>query len=345
MAKTMHSCPDRGTRFAAAILATAFGLSMLVLPPAAADGPVRPEPVWIDTDPACGLRSTDDVDDCWALAQALASPELSVRGISTVFGNVEEAQAFAVAREFLARLQQSPPLHRGAARPIKTADEPPSDAEKALVRQLRHERLTVLALGPVTNIAHVLSRHPALASRIKRVVAVAGKRPGQVFRPGDAYLLHLHDFNVRKDPDAFAAILDAGVPLVLVPFEAANKVTFGAADLLRLAEAGSGVSWLAAHSRAWLRAWVRMFGTQGFHPFDSLAVGYVTMPTLFVCERLPIRLVRRRSLFVTRDTLEVSSAFKGAGQATYCSDVDPGYKERVLARLAAVRHSRGGVGL
>ena len=46
-------------------------------------------PVWIDTDPACGLNATDDVDDCWALLAAFKSPEIVVRGISTVFGNVD----------------------------------------------------------------------------------------------------------------------------------------------------------------------------------------------------------------------------------------------------------------
>ncbi len=45
---------------------------------------LQAEPVWIDTDPACGISRTSDVDDCWALHLALRSPELEIRGISTV---------------------------------------------------------------------------------------------------------------------------------------------------------------------------------------------------------------------------------------------------------------------
>ena len=44
-------------------------------------------PVWIDMDPSCGASETADVDDCWALLDALRSPELHVLGISTTFGN------------------------------------------------------------------------------------------------------------------------------------------------------------------------------------------------------------------------------------------------------------------
>ena len=54
--------------------------------------------VWIDTDSACGMGQTVDVDDCWAILQAFGSPELSIRGISTVFGNHDGRDTFAVAR-------------------------------------------------------------------------------------------------------------------------------------------------------------------------------------------------------------------------------------------------------
>ncbi len=82
------------------LLLCGFGLGAVSEPSFAAEGAaeIRPEPVWIDTDPACGLKSSDDVDDCWAIAQALTSPELEVVGIGTVFGNVDEGRAFSCAQ-------------------------------------------------------------------------------------------------------------------------------------------------------------------------------------------------------------------------------------------------------
>ncbi len=62
--------------------------SRVVSNPAAAASSSAPTPVWIDTDPACGATATADMDDCWALFAAVRSPELRIRGISTVFGNL-----------------------------------------------------------------------------------------------------------------------------------------------------------------------------------------------------------------------------------------------------------------
>lgn len=55
-------------------------------------------PIWIDADPACGLGSTDDVDDCWAIIAAVRSSRLRVVGVSTVLGNVQVDQATATAK-------------------------------------------------------------------------------------------------------------------------------------------------------------------------------------------------------------------------------------------------------
>lgn len=57
--------------------------------------------VWIDTDPACGLGSTADPDDCFALVLALQEARLQIRGISTVFGNADIDKTTAVAETFI----------------------------------------------------------------------------------------------------------------------------------------------------------------------------------------------------------------------------------------------------
>jgi len=149
-----------------------------------------PDPVWIDTDPACGAAATNDVDDCWALLLAFRSGRIAVRGIGTVFGNLDEAPTRARVVGILGALGVAtgraalPPIHRGAGGPGDRAGREGNRAAAALARALEAEPLTVLALGPLTNIAAVLARRPDLAGRIRRIVAVAGQRPGERFFPG-----------------------------------------------------------------------------------------------------------------------------------------------------------------
>ncbi len=194
--------------------------------------------------------------------------------------------------------------------------------------------MTILALGPLTNVAAVLAQHPQLAGNIDRIVAVGGTRPAQRrLYPGTSKLLHFHDLNFVKDPAAFEAILQSGVSLSLLPFEAAQKVTVTPADLSLLSSGGALAQWLAAVSLGWMRFWQDQLGTDGFHPFDSLAVGYVIDPLNFGCELIPARVRRKRSLFVARDILEVSHSFAQSTSVTYCSDVDPAFKSEILGRL------------
>lgn len=279
--------------------------------------------IWIDADPACGLGKTDDVDDCWAIIAAMRSSRLNVVGISTVFGNVSLNNAEAVARNLLTSIGTRepalavPPLHRGAAEPIHSDFVIPS-AVGALESALTERPLTILALGPLTNIAMLLRNRPDLAHRIKAIVAVGGQRPGQVFKVGSTPILHFHDLNVRKDPDAFDIILRSGVSIHLVPFEVGRQAKVTRADLNFLETNGKLDRWIGKRSRAWLSFWEHMLGASGFSPFDTVAVAYLVEPRNFLCETMPAKIVRRRGLFVVRDSLEVAPSIRGGNLVTYC---------------------------
>lgn len=296
----------------AAVRCLALSLAMAAAP--AWGARAAPTPVWIDTHPACDARASSEVDDCWALIQALRSPALAIRGISTVFGNGDGATAFAIA--------------------------------SGLGRALARERLTVIALGPLTNVATVIAGSPELIPNIGRVVAVAGRRPGAARTTGANPLVHFHDLNFRKDPEAVRTVLESGVPLVLLPFEAARKVTIGRADLARLSTGVASARWLASASASWLDAWEIWLLADGFHPFDSLAVGYVTMPALFTCETVPARITSRAFLGALHRhrELEVSHDFVGAPPVTYCFDVKPRFKARLISRVAGLGTERAGKG-
>ena len=294
--------------------------------------------VWIDTDPACGVSDTADVDDCWALLYALRSPELQIRGMSTVFGNAEGATTHAVAKRLVSEstTAQSPiPIFAGAERRSEEGRAPSTAASDAIFLALKRERLTVIALGPVTNIAAVIGLHPEVASRIEAVVAVAGTRPSQQrLYPSGSSWMHFHDLNFKKDAGAFQRVLVAGIPIVLLPFEAAQDVTISGEDLDRLKRSGRDGRYLAGISAGWLDFWKEWLRSTGFHPFDSLAVGWIVAPHYFECGKENVRIRRRRSLFVSRDILEVGVDSAGY-EVRYCTHVKAGFKEHLIRRIAA----------
>lgn len=297
-------------------------------------------PVWIDTDPACGQGATDDVDDCWALMAALRSPELDHRGISTVFGNTKGETAHQIARQVIQRFggayqsnQPPPPIYEGS-HSQGSPEWKPTQASEAIATALRQEKLTIIAQGPLTNIATVIVNHPDVVKNIERIVMVAGKRPGDLFHPGQQWWFHFRDFNVCQDTPAAKIVLYSGIPLVLTPFELATKVTITRSDLERLASGDEAAQWLRRKSQSWMSFWQNDLHRKGFHPFDALAVGYVTMPDLFKCEISPARIgfsVFLEPFGIGRD-LEVAQDIKGP-QVYYCSDVNQRFKDRLIERL------------
>jgi purine nucleosidase len=257
----------------------------------------RSSRVWLDTDPACGAERTADPDDCLAILLAARSPQIQLAGISTVFGNAPVAVTDRTARTLADLLQAGAmalPVTRGAERALDRFTDPAGaiPAPAALARALEAGPLTILALGPLTNVALLLRTRPELTGRIVRVVAVMGRRPGHVFHPSeghgrDAMLLGhgpvFRDLNLASDPAAAAAVLASGVPVTLVPYDVAREITITAADLAGLERSGEDGAWVAARSRGWLDFWRADVGLDGFYPFDAVAVFYLTDPWLFAC--------------------------------------------------------------
>jgi len=132
---------------------------------------------------------------------------------------------------------------------------------------------------------------------------------------------------------------------VLAPFEISSKIWMRNADLDRLAAARSAAARsLAAPSRDWLSLWTRLFGVDGFNPFDTLAVAYAISPAGFACERLNARIETladdeteagvQGTKVDRKPYLLASSTFADApGQVTYCATAPEGFKQDLLARL------------
>ncbi len=325
-----------------AVAVTLVALSHATVPsllPAAL--PPEPTDVWIDVDPGTGQS---DVDDGLMLLQCLHSPELRIRGVSVVFGNAPLPHGLKVAGELLD--QFGPPGLRpqaGAA----SADQlgQVTAAVEALAHALQDRPLTILAVGPVTNVATLVTRHPDLQARIQRIVMVAGRRPGQRFLARPEQAQPFRDFNFELDPTAMQAILDTRIPLVLAPWEISSHVWITRDDLRLLAQRSASGRWIAETSEYWITRWEQAISPRGFNPFDSLAAAWLTHPQLIESQMVTARIVEAPDDRAPRDREPVprkpylvveplAADSNGEREIVYCHHPHAALHQILIDRLA-----------
>lgn len=295
-------------------------------------------PVWIDTDPSVAPGG-HEVDDGIALLQAFASPELDIRGISIVYGNADLATASRIGREIARKFgPRRVGVYNGASGAGELGRE--TEASKALAAELGRRRLTILALGPATNVATMVRNRPDLIKRIDQVVAVAGRRPGQRFLSGPSQKTPFRDLNFELDPEAFRVLIDSGVSLVLAPWEISSGVWLKRDEIQGAAAQNPGIRWMFPAMADWLDLWKREFGAAGFNPFDALAVGFLTNRQSLNCEQLSAAIETAPDDTTTtrpapdKPYLVVRPLSGGNPAVTYCSAASGDFKADLLHRLS-----------
>ena len=285
--------------------------------------------VWIDTDPSIGAPWRE-VDDAFALVLALHSPELRIAGLSTTYGNAGLRRTTAVARDLVRRFGGAAGLletdvHPGAKAPRDRATR--TEATESLARALRKERLTYIALGPLTNLAAFRELHPDLADRIERVIIVGGRSPEACFAFGPKKSFAVHDANVFKDPGAVAAVLRAGRPVVLAPIGIAPQLALTSADLRALRGSGAAGDYLFQRTRVWLWFWTSLVREKGGLAFDALAILPVLQPGLLKTE------LRFADFAASGDLIARRARLPGARRVQFGTGVGPSAKRLLLERL------------
>ncbi|MCO6439559.1 MAG: nucleoside hydrolase [Nitrococcus mobilis] len=313
-----------------------------------------PDRVWIDTDAACGDGRRTDPDDCLALVLLAKAPGFRVAGISTVFGNTEIDVTDRTTRALVRRLRADgaalPDVLRGAGAPAEDPAQS-SPARDGLRRALEDAPLTILALGPLTNVAAALDSRPDLQDQVERVIAVMGRRPGHIFHPAEGNgqgILFGHgpvfrDMNFDMDRAAAVKLLDMGLPISLIPYDVARQVRLGGDDLERIARSGTAGQWVAARALGWLDFWRDEIGLDGFYPFDLMAVAYALEPRNFNCTRTMAWVGRDDRLnnlwFHDPPALQIGPArtrpedSEARQHVIYCPDVGDDLHGRLMERL------------
>lgn len=218
-----------------------------------------------------------------------------------------------------------------------------TEASRQLANALRKEKLAVLAIGPVTNVATVVKNHPELASQIEEVVVCAGRTPGFPFRPG-LETVTVGDYNFERDPEAFRVLFDAGVRVVLSGFECSAYTLLGKTDIDFLeSSTHEGDQWLYAQLRPWQQRARKTFGVEGFIPYDATPLGYLTHPEYFKYYRdIPVQINQKPNDATIGQTpagkekpfLEASYDFKNTKwRATYAYKTLPGFEEIIIESL------------
>ena len=289
--------------------------------------------VWIDTDVSIG-SPIREVDDAFALVLAFHSPEIRIAGLSTTYGNAPLGQTTRAARDLVQRFGRSAGLtvdHVFAGAESASDLGRRSGASDALATALQKQKVTYIALGPLTNLATFLRLHPKLAHRIERVIFVGGQVPGASLAFGPTRSFHIHDANVFKDSAATGAVLRSNIPLTLVPIATGSHLLIVGADLRQLERSGGAGNYLSRESRIWRWFWTHLAKTDGGPIFDAVAIIPTTSPELLSIKNRYARMDQAGNLVVT------PRLTNGARPVRYCTGVAPGMKRFVMQRLGTRR--------
>lgn len=274
----------------------------------------------IDTDVALGVWHEGrprDIDDGFAIVEALNSEQLDLLGITCVYGNGPIDEVYRVANEIVELKGSGTAVIRGAEKSLSARTDASNPAVEFIAKQLKHQRLSIAAIGPLTNMALLVQHYPEQLANIEQIIIVAGRSKDAEFYIGDAG--PVGDFNFENDPLAADILLKSGVPIVLMGFELTSQVCITQVDLEGIRKhTNSTANYFYENSLAWCNYWTDRFPQdEGFHPWDSATIAWLLNPGWFTHE------ARGHHVCFDPKRLECASTFSGPSH-TYCTGFTPG---------------------
>ena len=249
-------------------------------------------PVWIDTDTG--------VDDAVALITALSLDELDIVGVSAVAGNTTQENAFRNARDVLAlKNRKDIRVYPGANKPlvkdlriathahgenglgdayIPLSDAPVEetkawDALYEKAKELNGE-LRVVTIGPLTNIALTIAKHPDFVEYVKELYVMGGAIVGGNITP-------CAEFNIYEDPHAGENVFKSGIPIKMFGLDVTLKAYLDDDDIAEIASYNNDLSRFFSESTKLLYAWNERNDGTGLCEHDTCPIVYLVHPEYF----------------------------------------------------------------
>ncbi|WP_336278163.1 ribonucleoside hydrolase RihC [Cronobacter dublinensis] len=302
---------------------------------------MKKTPIILDTDPG--------IDDAVAIAAALFSPEIDLQLITTVAGNVSVEKTTRNALQLLHFWQADVPVAQGAAtpltRPLRDAasihgesgmdgyDFPAHDRQTLNVPafQAMYERLmaspeplTLVTIGPLTNIALLLTHYPACTAKINRLVMMGGSAGRGNFTPNA-------EFNIAIDPEAAARVFESGIEIVMCGLDVTHQAVLTPdylAALPALNRTGQLLHALFSHYRAGSM-------TTGLRMHDLCAIAWLLRPELFTLKRCFVAVETRGDYTAGTTVVDIDGRLNRPANAQVALDIDvAAFREWVAQTLA-----------
>lgn len=302
-------------------------------------------PVWIDTDTG--------VDDAAALLVACRLPEIEIVGVSAVNGNTNLANTYRNSRDVLALAGRADiPVYKGAAEPLvvlaESADDfhgrnglgdvtlPPSpaphqttEAGEALRQALQKygRELRLVAVGPLTNIARLLLKHPDVAENIGELLIMGGAVNGGNVTPSA-------EFNIYADPEAAEIVFKSGIQIKMFGLDATTEAYFTPEEFATMTEKANPItSFLqGATGRAW--KYYNEGYAKGLILHDICPVIYLADPEMFTLQQAGVRVECCGRLTLGKTVCDLYSDFKFSKRN--CLVATSVRRERFVAKVREV---------
>lgn len=305
----------------------------------------------IDTDPG--------QDDAVAIMLALASPEISVIGITAVAGNVPLELTQKNARK-VCELAGRPdiPVFAGADRPLvrdlvtaeyvhgKTGLDGPNLPEPTMELQSEHAvdfivetlmaeeagRITLCPLGPLTNIALAMQKEPAIVPRIREIVLMGGG----FFEGGNT--TPAAEFNIYVDPQAAEIVFRSGVQITMMPLDVTHKALSKATRVAAFRNIGNRVGAAVAEMLSFSERFDEAkYGTDGGPLHDPCVIAWLLRPEIFKGRDCNVEIETQSDLTMGMTVVDWWGVTKRAKNAYVVRDIDDdGFFELLTERLAAL---------
>jgi purine nucleosidase len=296
------------------------------------------------------------VDDALALILAFHSPQLDVKAVTGVNGNVPLEQVFENIQKVLSLIhpKHKPLIAKGADQPLKgktiyahsvhgkdglggakidrrEGEEGwqlfPGHADELITKMARQypDEMTLIATAPLTNLALAIQKDSEGMGKLKEIVIMGG-----AVRIGGNITPHA-EFNIFSDPLAAKIVLESGLPITLVPLDVTHQVSLTPQSMEeRVKPVNNFISKFLIEATGYHSVTHQFRNMELIHLHDPLAVGVVIDPTLVRKERLSIHVETQEGEHYGK-TSEVEEGLK----VEVCLGVNAGgFLELFLSRLA-----------